>query len=230
MNEWSKEVAAAIPAFDAERWLGPVVEGTLRQLETVVVIDDGSNDETARVAEAAGAQVLTVPINKGKGNALRLAFDVLFGRGFGAVVTLDADGQHMPTEIPKLTHTWKSTGAGLVLGTRDHLFADMSPLRRFANTFSSRLISTVAGQTMLDIQTGFRLYTPELIRITGFPEHRFEAESAVVVRALRRGLRITTVPIELAQVDGRGTSHFRPLVDSLRIAGAVARARFEPLV
>ena len=82
---------------------------------------------------------------------------------------------------------------------------------------------------MLDIQTGFRLYTPELIQHTGFPEPRFEAESAVVVRALRRGLRITTVPIHLAVVDGRNTSHYRPVVDSLRIAKAVTKARLEPL-
>lgn len=230
MAEPERDIAVAIPAFDAERWLRTVVEKSLAQVENVVVIDDGSRDDTARVATLAGARVLTVPVNKGKGNALRLAFDVLFGRGFGAVVTLDADGQHIPAEIPKLIDTWRQTGAGLVLGTRDHLFAQMSPARRFANTFSSRLISTVAGQTMLDIQTGFRLYTPALIRATGFPEARFEAESAVVVRALRRGLRVVTVPIELAQVDGRNTSHYRPLVDSLRIAGAVARARLEPLV
>ena len=103
----------------------------------------------------------------------------------------------------------------------------MSPVRRFSNTLSSRLISSVAGRTMLDIQTGFRLYTRRLIDAVGFPEARFQAESAVVVRTLRRGFELATVPIELARVDGRSTSHYRPLVDSLRIARAVARARFE---
>ena len=221
--------AIAIPAYQAAPWLGPVVEGARSLCQDVVVVDDGSEDATAAVAAEAGAEVLSVPVNKGKGNALRLAFDVLFGRGHAAVVTLDADGQHLPSEIPELLSTWQATGAGLVLGTRDHLFAEMSAVRRFANTASSRLISTLAGQTLMDIQTGFRLYTPELIRQTGFPEMRFEAESAVVVRALRRGLRVVTVPVELAQVDGRKTSHYRPLVDSLRIARAVLRARLEPL-
>lgn len=226
---WAGRIAITIPAYQAARWLGPVVEGCLDLLPDVIVIDDGSDDGTGDVARQAGAEVLRVPENRGKGHGLRLAFDTLFGRGFEAVVTLDADGQHMPSEIHKLLDRWQATGAGLVLGTRDHLFAGMSPLRRFANTASSRVISAVAGQMMQDIQTGFRLYTPELIRHTGFPEPRFEAESAVVVRALRRGLRITTVPIHLAVVDGRNTSHFRPVIDSLRIAKAVARARLEPL-
>lgn len=229
LGMWAERVAIAIPAYQAGKWLGPVVEASLGQLPEVIVINDGSDDDTAEVAAARGAEVISVPENRGKGHALRLAFDTLFGRGFEAVITLDADGQHRPSEIRKLLDTWQSTGAGLVLGTRDHLFESMSSLRRFANTASSRVISFVAGQTMLDIQTGFRLYTPDLIRHTGFPEPRFEAESAVVVRALRRGLKIATVPIHLAVVDGRGTSHYRPVVDSLRIAKAVSRARLEPL-
>ena len=229
LEAWTERVAVAIPAYQAAKLLGPVVESTLELMPNLLVIDDGSHDDTAEVAGAAGAEVVRVPENRGKGNALNLAFDTLFARGFEAVITLDADGQHMPSEIPKLIEGWQQTGAGLVLGTRDHLFESMSSVRRFANTASSRVISWVAGQMMLDIQTGFRLYTQDLIRHTGFPEPRFEAESAVVVRALRRGLRITTVPIHLAVVDGRGTSHYRPIIDSLRIAKAVTKARLEPL-
>ncbi|MEO1085323.1 MAG: glycosyltransferase family 2 protein, partial [Acidobacteriota bacterium] len=220
-------VAVAIPAYQAARWIEPVITGVIAQRGAVLVIDDGSSDGTGDVAARAGAEVVRVPENRGKGHALRLAFKTLFGRGAEAVVTLDADGQHMPTEIPKLIDTWASSRAHLVLGTRDHLYAGMSTVRRFANTFSSRLISAVAGRTMLDIQTGFRLYSRELIDVVGFPEPRFEAESAVVVRTLRRGLEIATVPIELAVVDGRQSSHYRPLVDSGRIARAVAAARFE---
>ncbi len=230
LEAWAERVAVAIPAYQAAKHLGPVVEATLELLPNLLVIDDGSDDETAEVARSRGAEVVRVPANQGKGHALRLAFDTLFGRGFEAVITLDADGQHMPSEIPKLIEAWQQTGAGLVLGTRDHLFESMSSLRRFANTASSRAISWVGGQMMLDIQTGFRLYTPDLIRLTGFPEPRFEAESAVVVRALRRGLQISAVPIHLAVVDGRNTSHFRPIIDSLRIAKAVTKARLEPLV
>ena len=82
-----------------------------------------------------------------------------------------------------------------------------------------------AGVRLADIQTGFRIYSRCLLEATGFPEDRFEAESAVVVRAARRGFRIATVPVELGFADGRSTSHYRPVIDSLRIAEAVIRAR-----
>jgi len=220
-------IAATIPAYQAAPWVAAVARATRLQLPDVLAVDDGSTDGTADAIRETGVELLVLPENYGKGFALRRAFVELFGRGFDAVVTLDADGQHIAEEIPRLLETWEATGADLVLGTRDHLFASMSPVRRFANTLSSRVISAVAGKMMSDIQTGFRLYTRRLFEEVGFPECRFEAESAVVVRALRRGLKIATVPIELARVDGRATSHYRPLVDSLRIFRAVATARFE---
>lgn len=221
------KIAATIPAFQAEATIAAVVRGTIATMGAVLVIDDGSSDQTATAARAAGAEVISLPENRGKGTALRRAFAELYGRGYDAVLTLDADGQHLPSEIPVLLTAFETSNADLVLGTRDHLFAAMSPLRRFSNTFSSRAISFVAGKTMNDIQTGFRIYKRELIAAVGFPEARFSAESAVVVRALRRGFKIATVPIELGRVDGRNTSHYRPLVDSWRIACAVASARFE---
>ena len=140
------------------------------------------------------------------------------------MVTLDADGQHLPEEIPRLLAA--AADADLVLGTRDHLFAEMGAVRRFSNRLSSRAISWAAGQPISDVQTGFRLYTRELIERTGFPEPGFEAESAVVVRAVRLGLRVATTPVRLGHADGRATSHYRPIADSLRIAAAVLRARF----
>ena len=96
-----------------------------------------------------------------------------------------------------------------------------------SNRLSSWAISWAAGQPLPDVQTGFRLYSRRLIEATGFPEARFDAESAVVVRAARRGFRVVTVPVRLGFADGRTTSHYRPLVDSLRIARGVVRARLE---
>ena len=218
-------IAAVIPAFDAGQWVGDVVRRTLRELEPVIVVDDGSSDDTAAVAEAAGALLLRHEINRGKGAALWTAFHRLFDEeGFDAVLTLDADGQHLPEEIPRLVAA--APGADLVLGSRDHLFQEMSTVRRWSNTLSSRAISFAAGRPLADVQTGFRVYARRLWDRIGFPEGRFEAESAVVVRAARSGLTVRAVPISLGFVDGRHTSHYRPLVDSLRIARAVTMARF----
>jgi glycosyltransferase involved in cell wall biosynthesis len=218
-------IAAVIPAFEAEASVGDIVRRTLEHVPDLVVVDDGSKDATAAVARAAGAEVVVLPRNRGKGAALREAFQLLFERGFERVLTLDADGQHLPEEIPKLRA--READADLVLGDRRLLFTEMSGLRRVSNRLSSIGISLLAGRSLGDVQSGFRIYTKRLIDATGFPEWRFDAESAVVVRAARQGFRIVAVPVRLGFADGRTTSHYRPLVDSLRIARAVFRARLE---
>lgn len=217
-------VAIAIPAYDAAASIGDVIRRVKEILPDVLVVDDGSRDGTAAAARAAGAEVHVLPVNGGKGAALAAAFSILFSRGFTGVVTVDADGQHLPEEIPRLLAF--AGEADLVLGTRDHLFVEMGRVRRLSNHVSSRAISWAAGQRILDVQTGFRFYSRTVIEKAGFPEPRFEAESAVVVRAARLGMRVATTPVRLGYADGRTTSHYRPILDSLRIAAAVARARF----
>ncbi|HJQ97624.1 MAG TPA: glycosyltransferase family 2 protein [Candidatus Polarisedimenticolaceae bacterium] len=223
----SRRFAIAIPAYEAEATIGEVIRRSLA-FGPVVVVDDGSPDRTGDEARARGVPVLVHDVNLGKGRALRTAFTHLLAEGYDAVVTLDADGQHPPEEVPRLVDAW-SSGADLVLGTRDHLYDGMSKVRRTSNASSSWLISRVAGRSLPDCQTGFRVYSRRLLDAVGFPESRFEAESAVLVRAARRGFRIAGVPIRLDTVDGRATSHYRPVVDSLRIARAVTRARFEAM-
>lgn len=226
MTARALRVAAAIPAYQAAGSVGAVASRTLSIVGAAIVVDDGSRDGTAEAAGRAGAEVVVLPRNAGKGRALETAFRLLFSRGFDAVVTLDADGQHLPEEIPVLLAT-AGSGADLVLGTRHRDFAAMSSLRRASNTLSSWAISRMAGVDLPDVQTGFRLYTRRLIEAVGFPEPRFEAESAVVVRAARAGFRIALTPVRQGFVDGRTTSHYRPIVDSLRIAAAVTLARLE---
>jgi glycosyltransferase involved in cell wall biosynthesis len=223
-----EQIAALIPAFQAAPWIAGVVERTRAQLATVLVVDDGSLDATGQRAALAGAEVLRHERNAGKGAALRTGFRELLERGFDAVVTLDADGQHLPEQIPRLLEARRG-GADLVLGSRAHLFSEMSPLRRTSNRLSSRAISFAAGVRFDDVQTGFRLYGSSLLRQVPIRGDRFDAESSIVVAAARAGFRLADVPIDLARADGRSTSHYRPLVDSLRIARAVVRARLSAL-
>jgi glycosyltransferase involved in cell wall biosynthesis len=220
-----ERIVAVVPAYQAADTVADVVERARRVVERVLVVDDGSTDRTSQAAASAGADVLRHEVNRGKGAALVTAFESLRDEDVDAVLTIDADGQHLPEEAHKLIG---ETDAALVLGVRSHLFDEMSPVRRASNRTSSWLISRLAGVDIDDVQTGFRLYRRPLFDPPLIRPGRFESESGVFVRAARRGLEVRAVPVEMAKVDGRGTSHYRPLVDSLRIARAVAGARWGP--
>jgi glycosyltransferase involved in cell wall biosynthesis len=215
------KVLALIPALNAERTLPHVVEETRRQIAPVIVIDDGSSDRTGDVARAGGAIVLRHDVNRGKGAALKTGFAWALENGCDGVITLDADGQHLPSEIPKFL----AASGDLIIGGRAHLFQHMLPRRRNANRFSAWCISKCAGVRIPDSQSGFRFYSAKLLREVKLRADGFDMESEVIVRAGRGGFRIVTIPIDLGFVDGISTSHFKPLKDTARIAWTVSRTR-----
>lgn len=215
-----------IPAYNAARTLPDIVVGAKQQIAEVVVVDDGSRDDTGIVAAAAGATVLTHTENRGKGASLKTGFAYAIENGYDAVITLDADGQHLPREIPKFLQCRSETGADLIIGGRAHLFAAMLPRRRMANRFSAWTIGKLSKTDVNDSQSGFRLYSTRLLRSVRLRTDGFDLESEVIVRAGRGGFKIVSIPIELGFVDGISTSHYKPLKDTLRIAWTVFRARF----
>jgi glycosyltransferase involved in cell wall biosynthesis len=220
----TERFCAAIPALNAARTLPAVLRAVRKQVETVVVVDDGSSDETSRVASEGGATVLRHDVNRGKGAALKTAFAWALERGFDGVITLDADGQHLPAEIAKLVGARHGTGADLIIGGRSHLFAQMLPRRRNANRFSAWSIAKAAGTNVTDSQSGFRLYSRRLLERVKLRSDGFAMESEVIVRSGRSGFHIITIPIELGFVDGLATSHYKPVKDTLRIAWTVLKA------
>ena len=219
-------LAAVIPALNAAKTLGPVIAASREHVDAIVVVDDGSNDGTSDVAGAAGVNVVRHQKNHGKGAALKTGFRWCLERGYDAVLTLDADGQHLGSNIPKLVAAWKETHADLIIGGRSHLFEQMLPRRRVANRLSAAAIAWASGLKVSDSQSGFRIYSANLLRAITLHSNGFAMESEVLVRAGRRGLRVVTVPVDLGFVDGLATSHYRPVLDSLRIAVVVFRARF----
>ena len=221
-------IAAIIPALNAERTIAPVVVEARRHIEPVLVIDDGSSDATGEVARAVGATVISHQKNRGKGAALKSGFAWALDRGLEAVITLDADGQHLASEIPTFINAYRETGADLIIGGRSHLFEQMVARRRAANRFSALCISIASGARVTDSQSGFRLYSARLLRSVKPRTDGFDMESEVIVRAGRRGLGIVTIPIELGFVNGISTSHYKPLQDTVRIAWTVIRTRLFP--
>lgn len=223
----TERLVVIIPALNAEKTLPRVVEQARAYLEPVLVIDDGSRDRTSDVARAAGATVLRHDVNCGKGGALKTGFAWALKNGYDGVITLDADGQHLPSEIPKFVRERESGGADLIIGGRAHLFGQMLPRRRTANRFSAWCIARCSGVRITDSQSGFRYYSKKLISEMKLRADGFDMESEVLVRAGRRGFRIVTIPIELGFVDGVSTSHYKPLMDTMRIAWTVTRARLQ---
>lgn len=215
------EIQAVLPAFNAAATVGQVVRRVLEFLPGVVVVDDGSTDPTHRAAEKAGARVLRHPINRGKGAALRTAFEILKSEPLDAVITLDADGQHDPSDIPRFLKAFRTTGADLIIGSRDSAFPAMSRGRRFGNRFSCSALAFFSGLRLPDSQSGYRLYSMPFVRHLRFRGDTYEAEMESLLQAAEQRARVETVPVRLVVADGRTGSHFRPWRDTYRICRCV---------
>jgi glycosyltransferase involved in cell wall biosynthesis len=214
-------VLGVIPAYEAAHLVGDVVRGARRHLP-VLVVDDGSRDDTSGAAAREGAEVVRQEPNQGKGAALKTGFRYALDRGFQAVLTLDADGQHDPAEIPAFLATWRGDRPDLVVGARD--FGDMPPTRRFANTVGRWALSRAVGQEIPDNQSGYRLLSRRLVEATlESDEAGFEFEVDMVLICLRRDWPIAWVPIRTIY-EGHG-SHISPLQHVVRFFRVVARAR-----
>jgi glycosyltransferase involved in cell wall biosynthesis len=222
------DILVVIPAYQAAATLAAVVEASARYLP-VLVVDDGSTDETADLAEAAGAEVLRQVPNQGKGAALRAGMRRALDRGASAVVTLDADGQHDPARIPAFLDAFRARQAPLIIGQRD--FSRMPLSRRLANNLGTWTFSWAVGRPIADNQSGYRLIArPLLPRLLESQEPGFEFEVEMITLAIRAGLAIDWVPIPTIYED-QG-SHIRPLShvsNFLRVAWAARRTVGQPL-
>jgi len=202
-------VAVVIPAFQAVATIRDVVERTRTAVPAaqIIVVDDGSTDGTR-----SAAQEFTVlhDENLGKGAALRDGIHAAMTHGASVVVTLDADGQHPPEEIPRLLKPIAEAKADLVLGARKR-DAVMPIARRLTNWLSATLASRIGGQPVRDAQTGFRAFTREVAERVQPAGDRYEYEANFLLDALRAGYRV--VSVEVPTIYG-SHSHFRPWADT----------------
>ena len=190
----------------------------------LLVVDDGSGPAYAAVFAAArrrGCAVLTHPVNRGKGAALRTGFAFVAEHAPGEdVVCADSDGQHSPDDVLRVA-ACVADGADLVLGVRG--FTGTVPLRsRFGNAVTRLLFRLATGRDVRDTQTGLRGYAAALLPwLLSVPGDRFDYEVRLLLQAVRRGLPMDQVPIATIYTDGNASSHFRPVLDSARIYAPV---------
>jgi len=223
MPDRSGEIIALIPAYNEARYIADVVKRTLEHLP-VVVIDDGSNDGTGAAAALAGAKVVAHKINQGKGTALNTGFGYAVQRWVDAAITLDADGQHDPDEIPLFVEAFRTGKGDLIIGKRT--FAEMPAKSQFGNRVGTWLLGKAMGQPVPDNQSGYRLLSRPVMEQVRPSSSRFEAEVEILLRAQMAGFRLAWVPIKTIYNDKK--SHFRPIHDSalfLKMTWRIWRAR-----
>ena len=219
------QTAAVIPAYQDEKHIGDIARRTRERLDHVLVVDDGSTDETAPRAREAGAEVIVHEKNQGKGEAIKTGLAHWLGattpsssgrdRQINWVVLLDSDGQHLPEEIDRFLQAGASvTRPTFFIGNRMGDVARMPFVRRVVNRYMSKQISSICGQEIPDTQNGYRMLHRQLIPDMLGGTHRFEYETEVLIIASRKGYRIESVPITTVYTDQ--VSKIHAVRDSLR--------------
>jgi glycosyltransferase involved in cell wall biosynthesis len=191
-------IAVVIPALNAAQTLSQVLSKVVLFVppQSILVVDDGSIDATSRIADESGVIVIRHPMNRGKGAALRTGFEYIMGHSeYRCVITLDADLQHDPEEIPKFVARWDHGGVDVIVGSRRRAGSTMPFHRRLSNTITSALVSARAGVRIKDSQSGFRCISREVLSAIQFDSDGYEAETEMLIKAARRGFVIDFVPI-----------------------------------
>ena len=210
-----RHICAVIPTYNNGGTLADVVRGVIRQGLPVIVVDDGSTDDTSQKLEGLSITIIRHPRNRGKGRALKTGLEAARKFGFRYALTLDADGQHDPADIPALVAA--SGKRTLVVGSRNLTAEGMPAGNTFANRFSNFWFTVQTGRKLPDTQTGFRVYPledpPSLKLLTA----RYEAELTRLVCSAWKGVTLVPVPVRVYYPEDR-VSHFRPFADFFRIS------------
>ncbi|MEX2154757.1 MAG: glycosyltransferase family 2 protein [Gemmatimonadaceae bacterium] len=214
-------IVALIPAYNAEPFIGEVIRKA-RAYVPVIAVNDGSKDGTLAQLKASGATVIDLQPNQGKGVALRRGYRAALEQGVAAVIQLDADGQHDPTEIPLFVEKFRSTSADLIIGERD--YSQMPLVRRMSNTVGRRAFSWAMGRYIRDNQSGYRLLSRRLMEsLLGSAESGYEFEMDQIVVCVKRGWPIEGVPIRT--IYGDEVSNIKPMQHVVQFFGMVRKAR-----
>jgi glycosyltransferase involved in cell wall biosynthesis len=212
--DWSKLCIVVIPCFNEEKTIASLAHGARQHLSAVMVVDDGSQDNTATLAISTGVNVIRHSRNLGKGAALKTGLAAALRQGFEWAFTMDGDGQHAPDDLPAFIRSAEQTGAALLVGNRMHNAQAIPWLRRIVNRWMSRRISERAGRFLPDSQCGFRLVNLKAWAALRLETDHFEIESEMLLAFVRAGYRVEFVPIQVIPKGRR--SHIRPVRDTVQ--------------
>ena len=210
-----RHICAVIPTYNNGGTVAEVVRRVLQQGLPVIVVDDGSTDGTQDALKGLDIKILRHSQNRGKGIALRTGLEEARRLGYRQALTIDADGQHDPSDIPALVAA--AAPRTLVVGSRNIAAEGMSSGSTFANRFSNFWFTLQTAHKLPDTQTGFRIYPMEDLPSLKLLTARYEAELTLLVFSAWKGLKLVPVPVKVYYPEDR-VSHFRPFADFFRIS------------
>lgn len=218
MND-RNDILAVIPTYNNEKTVARVIADVRRYCAHVLVVNDGSTDSTAQILAAEGVGTISYAPNRGKGYAIRRALRYAEEHGYRYMITIDSDGQHFASDIPKFVEEIEKTPDALLVGARNLRSDNMPGKNTFANKFSNFWFRVETGMRLDDTQSGFRLYPVRRMKGMRFLTRRYEFEVEVLVRAAWRGIAVRNIPVNVfyPEKDERVT-HFRPGKDFTRIS------------
>ena len=209
------KILAVIPAFNAANSLPGLLHRIKSRIADILVVDDGSVDQTSSVALQTGVNVLRHKINKGKGAALKTGFASALVSSFDAVITIDADGQHDPDDIPRFIQAHADSCADVIIGSRRENKGGMPWPRRISNWSTSRILSSILNTEIEDSQCGYRLISRAVLESVKLDSDKFDLESEIIIKAVRAGFKIRFLHVK-SNYDTASGSHIRPLIDTIR--------------
>jgi glycosyltransferase involved in cell wall biosynthesis len=216
---------AVIAAFNEAPHIAAVVAGTRRWVPDVVVVDDGSTDDTAARAREAGATVLQHAHNMGKGRAIRTGLSHMLELPYSHVLFIDGDLQHDPGEIPALMAAIERGAGDFVIGEREFVRETMPRSRYYTNIIGSRLLSGFIGADVMDSQSGFRLVRSDCLRRITLTATGYEIETEMLIKLVRAGAHLDRVSIRRLDYVG-AHSKIRPFRDTSRTCLLAVKYRY----
>jgi glycosyltransferase involved in cell wall biosynthesis len=207
-------ICVIIPTYNESRAIADLINQITELGLEVIIIDDGSVDDTVKIATGCGARVLVNLKNMGKGASLIKGYNFALERGFDAVVSMDGDGQHSPDDLSAFIQKAQSSQSVLIVGNRMGLAKGMPVLRRVTNNLMSKFISLIVKQHIPDTQCGFRLVKKELLKQIDLSTSKYETETEVLIKAAHLGFKIESIPVKTIYSGQK--SQINPLIDTLR--------------
>ncbi len=220
-------VCVVIPVYNESKSIGRMVEALKKKNFDVLVVDDGSTDNSGDIASQMGARVIQHARNQGKGKSLQVAFQsILQENRYDAVITLDGDGQHDVEDIPQFLSAAKRHPNSIITGTRMANPRGMPWLRLTTNRLMSWMISSLCKQSIPDTQCGFRLISRGVLKEMSLISKDFQIETEVLVQASKKRFKIYSVPIQT--IYGTEKSKINPLLDTIRFIMYFCKEIFSP--